>query len=264
MLSIIKPIWNYRGYILGSVKREFQIKYSGSILGALWNVIQPLSMILVYTLIFTQIMKAKLPGVENTFGYSVYLCAGIVTWGLFSEIASRNVNVFIENANLLKKLSFPRLCLPVIITLSAVLNFSIIFLLFIGFLLLSGNVPNNSVLALIPLLLIQLLFSVGLGIVLGVLNVFFRDVGQFFGVMLQFWFWLTPIVYPIVILPEKASELIKYNPMYPLVKSYQDIFVLHLWPDWNTLLYPLSLGLVFCIIGLYLFRKHSGDMVDEL
>lgn len=264
MLSIIRPIWNYRGYILGSVKREFQIKYSGSILGALWNVIQPLSMILVYTLIFTQIMKAKLPGVENTFGYSVYLCAGIVTWGLFSEIASRNVNVFIENANLLKKLSFPRLCLPVIITLSAVLNFSIIFFLFIGFLLLSGNVPNNSVLALIPLLLIQLLFSVGLGIVLGVLNVFFRDVGQFFGVMLQFWFWLTPIVYPIVILPEMASELIKYNPMYPLVKSYQDVFVLHLWPDWNTLLYPLVLGLVLCIFGLYLFRKHSGDMVDEL
>lgn len=264
MLSIIRPIWNYRGYILGSVKREFQIKYSGSILGALWNVIQPLSMILVYTLIFTQIMKAKLPGVENTFGYSVYLCAGIVTWGLFSEIASRNVNVFIENANLLKKLSFPRFCLPVIITLSAVLNFSIIFFLFIGFLLLSGNVPNNSVLALIPLLLIQLLFSVGLGIVLGVLNVFFRDVGQFFGVLLQFWFWLTPIVYPIVILPEMASELIKYNPMYPLVKSYQDVFVLHLWPDWNTLLYPLVLGLVLCIFGLYLFRKHSGDMVDEL
>ena len=112
MNSMLKALWTYRGFILGSVKREFQSKYSNSLLGAAWNVLNPLAMIVVYTMIFSQVMKARLAGVNSTFAYSIYLCAGILTWGLFAEITSRALNVFIENANLLKKLSFPRLCLP--------------------------------------------------------------------------------------------------------------------------------------------------------
>src|SRR5690606_9133049 len=117
------------------VKREFQSKYMNSLLGVAWTVIQPLSMILVYTLIFSQIMHAKLPGAtEGPFGYSIYLCAGILTWGMFVEILSRGRNTFIENGNLLKKLSFPRLCLPTTVVATALLNFSIIFGLFTIFL----------------------------------------------------------------------------------------------------------------------------------
>jgi len=198
---IAKSLWAYRGFILGSVKREFQMKYRNSMLGAAWTVIQPLSMIIVYTVIFSQIMQAKLPGVENVFGYSIYLCAGIITWGLFAEIVSRSQTVFIENANLLKKLSFPRLCLPVMLTLSAMVNFAIIFSIFLIFLILTNSFPGWIILAMIPVLILQILFAAGLGMVIGVLNVFFRDVGQLFSVILQFWFWLTPIIYPIDILP---------------------------------------------------------------
>jgi len=86
-MGMLRRIWFYRGFILLSVKREFQSKYPNSLLGAAWTVIRPLSMILVYTIIFSQVMRAKLPGVESTFGYSIYLCAGIITWG-FAEIAS--------------------------------------------------------------------------------------------------------------------------------------------------------------------------------
>jgi lipopolysaccharide transport system permease protein len=110
MLSIFKALWAYRGFILGSMKREFQSKYRNSLLGAAWTVINPLAMIIVYTVIFSQIMRAKLPGIDTTFAYSIYLCAGVLTWGLFAEIVGRGQNVFLENANLLKKLSFPRLC----------------------------------------------------------------------------------------------------------------------------------------------------------
>src|SRR5690554_2325146 len=113
--SVLRPakdLWLYRGFIFGTVKREFQAKYLNSLLGVAWTVIQPLAMIIVYTLIFSQIMQAKLPGVDNTFGYSIYLCSGILTWGLFAEISGRGQNLFLENANLLKKLSFPWFCLP--------------------------------------------------------------------------------------------------------------------------------------------------------
>jgi len=261
---IAKSLWAYRGFILGSVKREFQMKYRNSMLGAAWTVIQPLSMIIVYTVIFSQIMQAKLPGVENVFGYSIYLCAGIITWGLFAEIVSRSQTVFIENANLLKKLSFPRLCLPVMLTLSAMVNFAIIFSIFLIFLILTNSFPGWIILAMIPVLILQILFAAGLGMVIGVLNVFFRDVGQLFSVILQFWFWLTPIIYPIDILPAVVQSYMQYNPMYPIMAAYQRVMVQNVMPDWSSLLPILLIASLLCIWGFRLFRKHNGDMVDEL
>ena len=113
--SSLKSVWNFRGFILGSVKREYQLRYRGTMLGIAWTVLQPLAMIFVYTVIFSQVMRAKLPGVEGSFSYSIYLCAGIITWGLFTEIIQRSQSVFLDNANLIKKLSFPRLTLPIIV-----------------------------------------------------------------------------------------------------------------------------------------------------
>lgn len=263
-LSLIRPLWAYRGFIVGSVKREYQSKYRNSLLGAMWTIINPLAMIVVYTVIFSQIMQAKLPGVDTTFAYSIYLCAGVLTWGLFAEIVSRAQNTFLENANLLKKLSFPRLCLPVIVVANAGLNFAIIFGLFSTFLVLSGNFPGWYFLALLPVLVILVAFAIGLGITLGVLNVFFRDVGQFFGIFLQFWFWLTPIVYPVSILPERLQSYMKLNPMARLVDAFQVILVSNQWPDWYSLWPVIALAIILCLIGFGLFRRHAGEMVDEL
>lgn len=264
-MGAIYALWNYRGFILGNVKREFQSKYLNSLLGVAWTVIQPLSMIVVYTVIFSQIMHAKLPGATTgSFGYSIYLCAGILTWGLFVEILSRGQNTFLENGNLLKKLSFPRLCLPVTVVATALLNFSIIFGLFTVFLIITGTFPGWVYFAIIPVLLIQIIFAIGLGITLGVLNVFFRDVGQAVDVVLQFWFWLTPIVYVKNILPEKVQALMGYNPMTGLMDAYHSILARGAMPDWQALLPMLILGVFFCVFGMRLFRKHSGEIVDEL
>lgn len=264
MLGSLRAIWAYRGFVRGSVQREFQSKYRNSLLGAAWTIIHPLAMIVVYTVIFSQIMRAKLPGSDSAFGYSIYLCAGVITWGLFAEIMARSQSMFLDNANMLKKLSFPRVTLPLIVVLNAVLNFAIILGLFLLFMVFSGNFPGWALLAVIPILVIQIIFASGLGLVLGVLNVFFRDVGQFFGIFIQFWFWLTPIVYPANILPESVKALMAFNPMYPVINSYQGIFVQGLWPDWPQLLTPFVLGLLLCYWGLRLFQRHAGDMVDEL
>ena len=261
---ITKGIWTYRSFILGSVKREFQSKYRNSLLGGIWTVLNPLAMILVYTVVFAQVMRTKLPGMDATFSYSIYLCAGTFAWGLFAEITNRTQNVFIDNANLLKKLTFPRLCLPVIIVLNAGVNFFIVFSLFTMFLVISGNFPGWPYLAIFPLLAILILFAIGLGVLLGVLNVFFRDVGQFFGIFLQFWFWLTPIVYPANIIPEKIRSLMWVNPMLPLVEGFQVIFVQGQWPNWSSLWFVTLLAILFCALALRLFRKNSADMVDEL
>jgi lipopolysaccharide transport system permease protein len=262
--GILHSAWSYRGFISGSIKREFQARYRNSLLGAAWTVLNPLAMIVVYTVIFSQVMRARLPGMDNRFAYSIYLCAGLLTWGLFAEIIGRAQNVFLEHANLIKKVSFPRICLPLIVVLNAGLNFAISFSLFVLFLIVSGNFPGITFAAVLPVLAVQVLFSIGLGMIVGVLNVFFRDVGQLFGVLLQFWFWFTPIVYPTSILPPALVPYVNLNPMTPIVASYQDILVHARWPQWQSLAYPAMAAVMLCILGLRLFRRHVGEIVDEL
>jgi len=263
-MNMLKALWAYRGFVAGSVKREFQTKYRNSLLGGAWNIINPLAMIVVYTVIFAQVMQAKLPGVDNTFAYSIYLCAGVLTWGLFAELVGRSQTMFLDNANLLKKISFPRNTLPIIVVANAGLNFVIVFGLFLAFLAVSGNFPGWVVVAIVPVLVLQIAFAMGLGMVLGVLNVFFRDVGQFFGIFLTFWFWLTPIVYPVSILPDAIKPYMYINPMAPVMAAYQGILVNHQWPQWESL-WPITLlACALCLLGLHLFKKNAGEMVDEL
>jgi lipopolysaccharide transport system permease protein len=263
-MPLIKNLWAYREFILGSVKREFQSKYRNSLLGGAWTVLNPLAMILVYTIVFSQVMGAKLPGVDTTFAYSIYLCSGILVWGLFSEIVSKAQNMFLDNANMLKKLAFPRICLPAIVVLNAALNFSIGFSLFTIFLILSESFPGIVYLAIFPLLLVLILFAIGLGLVLGVLNVFFRDIGYFFGIFLQFWFWLTPIVYPLSIIPESLRPLMQWNPMALIVEGFQTVFIQRDWPNWGSLWFVIFIAFAFCILGMRLFHRNVGDMMDEL
>jgi len=262
--ALTRSVWSYRGFVLGNVKREFQSKYRNSLLGAAWTVLNPLAMIVVYTVIFSEVMRAKLPGIDTTFGYSIFLCAGVLVWGYFAEIIGRAQSVFIDNANLLKKISFPRMCLPVVVVANATLNFAIVFGLFTLFLVISGNFPGLAYAALLPVLLIMVAFAIGLGITLGVLNVFFRDVGQFFGIVLQFWFWLTPIVYHPSILPPVVQRYMKLNPMSGIVAACQNILLGNQWPRWQSLAGVSVLAIVLCAVGLALFRRHAGEMVDEL
>ena len=262
--TMLKGVWTYRGFIKGSVKREFQSKYRNSLLGAAWTILNPLAMIVVYPVVFSQVRGNRLPGSDSTFSYSIYLCAGVLTWGLFAEIVSRAKDVFLDNANLIKKINFPRICLPLIVVLSAGVNFAIIFGLFTGFLIVSGNFPGAVFLALVPVIAVLVLFAIGLGIVLGVLNVFFRDVGQLFGIVLQFWFWFTPIVYPLAALPDKVKVLMAVNPMAAVIAACQGVLVNGRWPQWATLFPTLLIALALCALGMLLFRGHAGEMVDEL
>lgn len=262
---MLRSIWNYRQFIVSCIQREFLARYKGSILGVVWSVLHPLTMIVVYTVIFSNIMRAKLVGMgDDGMAYSIYLCSGLLTWEFFTASVLVCSNVFLNNGNLMKKLSFPRICLPIISVGSAFLNFCISFGLFFLALLLLGRFPAEYILFVVPLLLVQIIFSCSLGIGLGVLNVFFRDVGQLLAVILQFWFWFTPIVYPVAIIPDYLVGLLEFNPMYHIVKGYQDIFVYQHVPDFYNIGIVLCLSLLLGLWSLRLYRNHVGEMVDEL
>lgn len=264
-MQMLKALWAYRGFVLASVAREFHSRYRESLLGAFWSVANPLTMIVIYTVIFGHFMRPTLPGHAQTpFAFSIYLCAGIVTWSLFAEMLGRLNNVFLENGNLIKKASFPRACLPVIVALGALLNFAIIFAIYLAFLALIGHWPGWALLGVVPLLALQTLFALGLGVFLGTLNVFFRDVGQLTGVVLQFWFWLTPIVYTFAGLGETARGILYHNPMRPLIAGYQRIFLDKAMPDFATLAPLAALTVALLLLGGKFFLARVGELVDEL
>jgi len=260
----LKAIWSYRGFIWGSLQRDFQTRYRKSVLGSLWAVLNPLATILIYTVIFSQLMKARLPGTNDTMAYSIYLCSGVLTWGFFAEIINRSQTVFIENANMIKKLNFPRICLPMIVVGNAAVSFAISFGLFICFLAVLGKFPGWVMMGLVVVLVIQVVFAMGFGIILGILNVFFRDIGQAVGIILQFWFWFTPIIYPISILPPSIQSLIRLNPMVSVISAYQSILVYGNWPDWLSLAPTTVIAALACLLAFHLYKKRSSEMVDEL
>ena len=264
-LPMLKALWAYRSFVWSSVLREFHGKYRESLLGAFWSVANPLTMIVIYTVVFGQLMRPKLAGHEETpFAFSIYLCAGVITWGLFAEMLGRLNGVFLEHGNLIKKSNFPRICLPAIVATSALVNFGIVFGLYLVFLALIGHWPGWTLLAVVPLLALQVLFTLGLGIFLGTLNVFFRDVGQLTGIVVQFWFWLTPIVYVFDSLPEAARNVLQYNPLQPLMVAYQTVFLNQRLPDFASLL-PLTVLTVFSLLlGARFFLSRVGELVDEL
>lgn len=264
MIALARATWTYRNFVLGSVKREFEARYTHSLLGSAWAILNPITMIVIYTVVFSRIMQARIEGIDNELGYPIYLCAGLFTWTLFSEMTLRAQGMFLEHGNLIKKLNFPRVCLPVIVTLSACLNFAIVFGLFLLFLAVTGNFPGPVSVTAVPVLALQILFALGIGVSLGVLHVFFRDVGQFFTVVVQLWFWLTPIVYPPEILSGTVQRLMRLNPMAPVMRAYQDIFVAGAVPDWASLLPTLAATGVALLVGSYLYRTHSDAIADEL
>ena len=264
LTQLYRAAWRSRGFIASSVRREFRARYLNSLLGAAWAVINPLAMVAVYLVVFARLMQARLPGESDTFDYGVYLCAGLLGWGLFSEIVQRSIGVFLEHANLIKKMNFPRICLPLIVLLNAGLNFAIIYALFLLMLLVTGHFPGMYLLALLPVLAILCAFALGLGILAGVFNVFFRDAGQFFGILLQFWFWFTPIVYPLAILPPQAAGIVTANPLIALMAALQTIALGRGWPDWSTLASPALCALGALGAALLLFRRRADEIVDEL
>lgn len=258
-------IWAYRGFIVGMVGREFRSRYLGSLLGSAWAILNPMAMIIVYTVIFSKVMGARLAGAsDDSMAYGIFLCAGLLSWNYFSEVLGRCQTIFIEQANLIKKLDFPRITLPVIILISSTINFFIIFGIFIMFLLLSGRFPGWVLLGYFPLLIVQQALALGLGIFLGTLNVFFRDIGQLVGIILQFWFWFTPIVYPITILPDKIQNILSYNPLTKLITGYQQAIVYKTFPSWAAYKIHLLGAMLLLVIGFWVFTRLSKDIVDEL
>jgi lipopolysaccharide transport system permease protein len=244
--------------------REFRTRYAGSLLGAAWSVIHPVSLILIFTFVFSKVMSARLPGVSDTFAYAVYLCSGLFPWTAFLETCQRSATAFLDNRSLIQKLRFP-IEAPVawiatFSTLNGLLTLGLLFILVLAL----GHRITASFLLLPVLLALMQVWAFGLGLLLASLTVFFRDLAQMVVVLFQLWFWLTPIVYVSEIIPERFRFAQMLNPMYYVVRTFHDIVMGGRWPRVPDVGWLAGLAGVTLVVGFLVLNRLRADIPDEI
>ncbi|GIP06889.1 transport permease protein [Paenibacillus lautus] len=255
-------IWKYRKYLWDNSILELRNRYAGSSLGSLWNIIQPLLQILVYTFVFSQVMAAKLPGTESTTAFTIYLCAGLIPWFSFSEIIMRGSNAFIENSTYLKKLDIPEFIFLLKVALtSTIVLFISMSILFVVVFFLGGTITYLWLLVPIVLILLALM-GLGLTFSFACINVFFKDFGQLLNTLIQLWMWLTPIVYVKDMLPEFFSQFVVYNPLYVYIDSLHKIIVFSEFPTVYSWMQMILFSSITMIIGLLTLKKLRSEIRD--
>lgn len=250
--------------ILELTKRDFTERYAGSFLGAFWNFIMPAVMIFIYTVIFSRVMKAKMPGVNSTYSFGIYLIAGMLPWMAFSNTILRSASVFLDKKSLIGKMPVSLAALPLYIALSECLTFTIGFAIYLAFLFGVGVGVSRFTLLMPFILAAQQIFAYALGLLLATFSVFFRDLREIVNIVVQLWFWFTPIVYMTSIFSEKLLGLLAWNPAWLFIQSYQKIFFYGIAPDFGRLAALVLLGHILLALALAILRKLEKDVRDFL
>ena len=261
---MIVNLWRYRGFIVRNALNDARHRYAGSAVGVAWNVINPLAQILIYSVVFSQIMAIRVPGAGTGAGFALYLCAGLLPWAAFSECVLRGGNAFIENAPYLKKLPIPE---QVFVAQNAVaatvfLGISMTLLGMVA-VITRGSLSLTWLGVPVVLVLFQS-FGFGLGLIFGTLNVFLRDIGQVLAIALQLWMWLTPVVYVEEILPARMQALVRYNPAYPFIDALHRMIVGGEWPSawhWPVMVFWAGAAPV---VGYLILRRLRPEIRDVL
>lgn len=257
-MNILKNLYNYRELIKTSVKKDIGGKYKHSFFGVLWSFINPLLQIAVYAFIFPKIMKNNIPN------YTVFMVCGLIPWNYFSVVLNRASFTMIENGNIIKKVYFPREILPLSLVTSETINFVISTIIILGFSLAYGMGFSPYLLLYPVILIVQYVLLLGISLIVAGVTVYFRDLQHFIGVLLQLFFYATPIVYSIETIPENFRWILQINPMTYIIEGFRDIFYNQTMPDMKMLGIIFVIGVIVCIIGYMLFNKLQKRFAEEL
>ena len=250
-------LWHYRDLLYFLTRREISIRYKQTLLGLAWAVLQPFLSMVVFSLFL-----GRLAGVESSgLPYPVFSYLGLLPWTYFANALTRSSASLVSNANLLSKVYFPRLLIPLSSTLSALVDFGIAFLVLLGLLAWYRIPLAASVLWLVPLTLVTALLATGIGMGLAALNVQYRDVQHAIPFLLQLWMFATPVVYPVDRVPERWRFLLALNPMNGIIQAYRAA-PLGQPVDFKALAVSGAVGLVLGILGVWRFRRMEKTFAD--
>jgi len=253
----LSELYTYRELLYFFIWREIKVRYKQTALGAAWAVIQPLFMMVVFTLFFGRLAKIPSEGIP----YPLFNYAALLPWTLFAEGITRSTNSMIQDANLIKKVYFPRLVMPISGVLSPLVDFAIAFTILIGMMLYFGFTPAIRILWLPAFLILVLITALGVGLWLSAINVQYRDVRYAVPFLIQLWLFASPVVYSSTLLPEKYRIIYGLNPMAGVIEGFRWA-LLGTTPPGSLLAVSVMIVVVILISGAYYFRRMEKTFAD--
>ena len=250
--------FSYKDLVKNLVSRDFKTRYKRSYLGIFWSLLNPLLLILVYTLAFDYIMKIRVKD------FPMFFMCGFLPWSYFAAGITTSLSSLSDSGYLIKAVYFPREIVPLSIVLSCLLHFLITFLFVFPILLIYGYLPQWSYLSLPLIIFLQTVFIFGLSLFLSSIHVYFRDLRYILDVVLMGWFWLTPVVYPTTLIPESYLFLYKLNPMTLFVTAYRDVLLNGTLPIpkyWIAILIATAGSLAFGYLPYLRIRKRLAEEI---
>lgn len=250
-------IWQNRSLILTLAKRDLKIKYAQTTLGLAWTILQPLTAVVVFTIFFSMILNLETP-----YPYILFVLSGVLLWNLFNYIFSQGSSSLTQNNDLVKKMAFPKIILPISKVLLAMVEFGITLLLLIV-LMFFFKIKINSTILFFPLALIPVIFlSLGMAFILSAATIKNRDLFHVVPFLVNFGIWLTPVFYPVSLIPQQYSDFLFVNPMAASIQLFRWSFF------GESLSYMIFFGIGICflifIVGFFYFKKNEDKIIDIL
>lgn len=255
---MIKEIYQYREFLKTNVKKDIRGKYKGSFLGVLWSFINPLLMTLVYAIVFPFILKS---GPDH---YVTFIVIGILPWNWFTTVISQGTFCILGNADIIKKVYFPREILPLSAATSGLVNYLISVPIIFIFLLCSGIGFSINILWLPLIAITQYFLTIGIVLITSAINVYIRDAEYIINFLITMLFYATPVLYSTSLFPQKYRWILYLNPMTTIINSYRDIFYSKQMPHMEILLPVLGASILLTLIGIAIFKKLKKGFAEEV
>lgn len=256
----LRALWRYRELLFFIVWRELKVRYKQAAIGAGWAIVQPVFAALIFTVVFGYFARFPSDGVP----YSLFAFTAVLAWGYFSEAVRRSSVGLVGDSELIRKIYFPRLIIPVAMVIAPLADFLVGLLVLVALLAFHGVVPSTNILFAPVFLLMMLLMALAIGLWLGPINVRFRDVMHTLPFVLQVWMYASPIVYPLSMVPEKWRALYSINPMVGVIEGFRWSLLGTTRPDFAAM--GLSAAATVGLLGggIVYFRRHERSFADQI
>ncbi|HEY0022648.1 MAG TPA: ABC transporter permease [Longimicrobium sp.] len=255
----LRELWAYRGLFLFLVWRDIKVRYAQTVLGAGWAILQPALTTVVFSVVFGLLARVPSDGVP----YPVFALTALVPWTYFASALTSSSNSLVSSTNLITKVYFPRLVIPLAPVLAGLMDFAVAFGLLLAVMLAYGMVPSLAALAVVPLLLLcMILTAAGVGCWMSALNIQYRDVKHVVPFLLQVWMYASPILYPASLVPERWRMLYALNPMVGVVEGFRAALLQTRAVSWGVIAVSCAMGLVLLLTGALYFRKAERVFAD--
>ena len=255
----VASLLGHRKLVRNLVAKDLKLKYRGSVLGFMWSLVNPLVMVTVYTLAFTYVIRTAVEG------FVFFLLLGLLAWNFFSSAATMSTGSIIDSGSLMKSVSFPRAILPIATVIFNFTQYLLTALVFLPVLLIVYRVAPAAPMLVYPVFLaMQVLFTIGVALLLAAGTAFFRDIRHLLEIALAALFWMTPILYPLGQVHEKLRLLILLSPLSPFVVAYQQIFFYRQWPSLTVWVVGVAYSFGAFLLGTWLFLSLEDQLAEQL